>query len=121
MNEEQTMNIIKHGQDLLAIFPNATEKNPLKLCRRLRRIENRVTEATTAFCNGTRSQESMDGVCNLALYRLELLLNHGVVPIVINRDPRGYALKIDSDWVRDNQPKIERDWGGYGLIAPEIK
>jgi hypothetical protein len=42
------------------------------------------------------------------------------IPVFTNGDPRGYILKIKEDYMRENQVKIERDWGGYGIIAPEI-
>jgi|14_taG_2_1085336.scaffolds.fasta_scaffold54608_3 hypothetical protein len=37
-----------------------------------------------------------------------------------NRDPRGYALKIEDDYIRNNKLDIWRDMGGYGIIAPVI-
>ena len=33
----------------------------------------------------------------------------------INGDPRGYALKIDPE--KGDTAGLERDWGGYGLLA----
>lgn len=42
------------------------------------------------------------------------------VPVFLNRDPRGYALKIDDEWMRKHDAKLYRDWGGYGIIAPDI-
>jgi hypothetical protein len=44
----------------------------------------------------------------------------GRVPVFVNLDPRGYALKIDEAWMRKHNPALSRDWGGYGLLAPEI-
>lgn len=45
----------------------------------------------------------------------------------INGDPRGYALKIDpgqsyeSDFHPEYVPEgMHKDWGGYGILAPEI-
>lgn len=54
-----------HGADLLRLFPNATERDPASLCKKLRRIERAVLK----------------------------LLNTDRV--WINGDPRGYALKVD--------------------------
>lgn len=39
--------------------------------------------------------------------------------IVINFDPRGYALKIKAEFCKDK--KIFTDWGGYGIIAPYFR
>jgi hypothetical protein len=33
-----------------------------------------------------------------------------------NGDPRGYALKIDLQVGEE----LHRDWGGYGIIAPDL-
>lgn len=48
-----------------------------------------------------------------------------LIPVFVNLDPRGYSLKIDDQWMRANQGKwnddnLTTDWGGYGIIAPEI-
>lgn len=32
----------------------------------------------------------------------------------------GYALKIHSEWTAKNAPDLHRDWGGYGIIAPDL-
>ena len=42
------------------------------------------------------------------------------IPVFINGDPRGYALKIKEEYVRKHNLKIYRDFGGYGIIAPEF-
>ena len=41
--------------------------------------------------------------------------------IFVNGDARGYALKIDDDYIRVNNFNIYRDFGGYGIIAPDFK
>jgi len=43
-----------------------------------------------------------------------------LVPVVINRDPRGYALKIEDEWFKDHDVRIHKDWGGYGILAPDF-
>ena len=40
--------------------------------------------------------------------------------IFLNGDPRGYALKIKDDFIRDNKVNIYKDWGGYGIFAPDF-
>lgn len=40
--------------------------------------------------------------------------------VFINRDPRGYALKIDDEDMRRLGLQIHSDWGGYGIIAPDL-
>ncbi len=42
-------------------------------------------------------------------------------PIFFNRDPRGYALKIKSEWMHAHpELPLHRDWGGYGILAPDL-
>ena len=37
----------------------------------------------------------------------------------LNTDARGYALKFFEDFSKDKT--IHKDWGGYGLIAPDFR
>ena len=37
----------------------------------------------------------------------------------INTDPRGYALKLNITAIEQAKYDIYRDWGGYGILAPE--
>jgi len=41
----------------------------------------------------------------------------GYVPagLLINGDPRGYALKVQPENAND----LPKDWGGYGILAPD--
>ena len=78
--DEMYRRIIEHGNNLLAIFPNAAIQEPVLLCRLLG-----ITEEDVMF---------------------------------INRDPRGYALKLTEEFSKDK--RIYKDWGGYGIIAPDF-
>jgi hypothetical protein len=132
MTTAQIRAIEKHGQNLLAIFPKATEADPLELCRKLRRLEGRAAALALRLCNGPAFKPGEDEKIGARLLKAvnELLGNEGEVPVFINLDPRGYALKIRDDWMRENMKKkghrasailaLRRDWGGYGLLAPEI-
>ena len=130
--ESKLDRIAKHGNQLLAIFPNATERNPVKLCKKLRRLEAQASRHTLELCNGDEPgphDEAWSDRHNEALFlilnKVHVLLgnttqNKGTVPVFINRDPRGYALKIDDEWMREHNAELHRDWGGYGILAPEI-
>lgn len=117
-----------HGNRLLAIFPNATEKDPVALCKKLRRLEAKATAIALRLCNGPEysSEEEPDRLCDAILVKVRDLLQDyetpwfKFVPIFINRDPRGYALKIDEEWMRVHPNCIYRDMGGYGIIAPDL-
>ncbi len=133
MTTTQEAAIEKHGRQLLAIFPNATEQDPVKLCRKLRRLENQAAELALRGCKtGFDSDEEADELYGAVLVRVETLLQNREcdttakdeprVPVFINRDPRGYQLKIADGWMRDcrHELPLEQDWGGYGILAPEI-
>jgi len=113
----------RHGKNLLRIYPEATEQDPIKLCKKLRRLEVKANQLATDHCNGLHQNE-------VVYYRAQERILDQVIKILLpihadsipffNGDPIGYALKIEDKYVRDNNIAIERDWGGYGLIAPEI-
>ena len=74
----------------------------MALCKKLRRIETAVSAVTVKYCNGVASAEEMECAGNLALMRVARLLGIPYAEterfgLFVNRDPRGYALKIDSD------------------------
>jgi hypothetical protein len=83
--------IVGHGLSLLVLFPDATEQDPIRLCKKLRRIETKLDFSRVLYCNGQVSEDSYDKDCNEARLRVEKLLNSDRV--WINNDPRGYGLK----------------------------
>ena len=120
MNGKTLEAVTKHGQNLLAIFPNAREKDPVKLCKRLRRLERRAAELTTALCNGDGDAGEHEDHLDDILHAVVGLLRSGDIPVFINRDPRGYVFKIQDKWIHENAPRFHRDMGGYGIIAPDL-
>ena len=141
-----------HGENLLAIFPNATERDPVSLCKRLRRLEAKASRITTDYCNGDfdagENGEKLDAALDAILAKVNAILGNNEqypvlnVPVFINRDPRGYALKIADAWMNQRREqwdrqiakkgkkaiaagywallRFHRDFGGYGILAPEI-
>jgi hypothetical protein len=160
MTTIQASAIERHGMQLLAIFPDATERDPVKLCKKLRRLEAEAHAIAERLCNGPEfgTPEEVDARCDAILRRVRAMLctnqpktgakcgckrgqerdncpscegtgqvidfarirRRKSVPIFINRDPRGYALKIDDAWMRETNAALHTDWGGYGIIAPEF-
>lgn len=119
--------IDKHGRDLLAIFPDAQYQDPVNLCKALRRIEGQAARYALQLCNGDidPTEEEQDVTEARMMGRLRRVLGidaatAGHMGIFINRDPRGYALKIGDEWTVANAPHLYRDWGGYGIIAPDL-
>ena len=113
----------------------------LKLYRKLRRIETEANAAATAQCNGKsygrqpfRPDWHADGsegteenptpyevFCDSVRAKVAKAFG-GTLPqgFRFNQDPRGYSLKLDPQ--RAPLPAgIVTDWGGYGILAPEIK
>jgi hypothetical protein len=125
MNLKTLEAVTKHGNDLLAIFPNATERDPVALCKKLRRIEARANRYATDICNGHKQITEHEQDLTLAGFECSVrkLLGYEVGPndpLYINLDPRGYALKIDDEVMRAMNYDLHRDWGGYGILAPDL-
>src|SRR3990172_5002755 len=57
MNAKTREAILSHSRQLLAIFPQATERDPLALCKKLRRIEAKATAIGLQLCNGPQMAE----------------------------------------------------------------
>ena len=92
----------------------------LALWRQLRRIETWISYYSVEYCNGTIDTDKFESVKQQARNRLTKVFG-GRIPegVFINSDPRGYALKLDNEHVEIPQG-MERDWGGYGILAAEI-
>ena len=129
--QRQAEQIKAHGENLLHLFPNATERDPIALCKKLRRLEAKASRITTDYCNGDfdagENGEKLDAALDPILAKVNAILGNtgkNPVPVFINRDPRGYALKIKSEYMAGAgwiaQWALMRDWGGDGIIAPEI-
>lgn len=163
--QRQAEQIKAHGENLLAIFPDCIEPDPIKLCKKLRRLEAEASAIGLRLCNGPEyagGYDEVDRLCNAILARVNRILGNvneyqpktgapcscrpgimrdncaacegtglqidfaairnrkPLVPVFINRDPRGYALKIREIWMRNYSGNLHRDWGGYGILAPEI-
>lgn len=105
--------IERHGQALIEYFKLPQVDRRL-LCKQLFRLENKMTRASEGYCNGVIEEKELDKVEAAVLKNLKKILGT-VEGIKINLDPRGYALKIDTP-----TDFYYRDWGGYGIIAPDF-
>jgi Asp-tRNA(Asn)/Glu-tRNA(Gln) amidotransferase A subunit family amidase len=113
--------ITAHGRALQSIF-NLPDTDPVELCKKLRRIEAKANRLAVDYCNGTIDAEEIDEQADKIFYKVDALLHFTAqdIPVIFNRDPRGYALKIDDGYIREHNINIYRDWGGYGIIAPDL-
>lgn len=114
--------IQKHGENLNQIFNTGLE--PVALCKKLRTLEAKAEKLAVDYCNGENGITSDNWSDKIApvMVRVDKILNYAKkgVPVFLNGDPRGYALKIDDKYIRENNINIYRDWGGYGIIAPDF-
>ena len=120
--KEMYARIERHGEQLKAIFNLPADTDPIKLCKSLRRIENKAERYATDYCNGVIDIAEMETSHDKILKAVDKILKpkQTGVPIFFNQDPRGYALKIDDEYIRNNNIRIMTDWGGYGIIAPDL-
>ena len=117
--EKMYQDIEQHGQNLLAIFPNSKEQETVKLCKKLRRLENLASNMALDLCNGIMTQHMADIEHDSIKAKVIKLLGEPANDVFfINLDPRGYALKLTSEFSKDK--RILTDWGGFGIIAPDF-
>ena len=112
--------ITKHGQDLKRVFNLDPTTDPVKLCKKLLRLETKAHKLATDFCNGDVDQIEFDTKGDKILKKVETILKDKK-HLLLNGDARGYALKIDGDFLRINNLSIFRDWGGFGIVAPDFR
>tara|TARA_R110002167_G_scaffold97995_1_gene258180 strand:- start:125 stop:481 length:357 start_codon:yes stop_codon:yes gene_type:complete len=115
MNKKQMMydKIQKHGDNLKAIFNLNIDS--IKLCKQLFRLENKAHRLAEDNCNGIT--DNIESDTNKIIDKVKKILNTNKV--FFNGDPRGYALKLCDQFSKDKI--IHKDWGGYGIIAPDFR
>mgnify|MGYP001601958777 FL=1 len=124
MNEKQRMyqRIEKHGNDLKRIFN--LDIDAIQISKKVHMIEVKTLRIATDYCNGENGIDSKtwEPETEKILKALDKVLNFKKqdIPVFVNGDVRGYALKIDDDYVRKYNLEIHKDWGGYGCLAPEF-
>lgn len=120
--QKQREEILRHGFKLIRIFNLPEGTGPVDLCKKVHRIEAEMHRMAERQCNEDVPTEEVEKKETSVLRRLDALLNFKAqgIPVFINHDPRGYALKIRDKYVREHNLDIHRDWGGYGIIAPDF-
>ena len=119
--EKMYQQIEKHGEDLKVIFNLSNDVDSIKLCKQLFRLENKAHQLAELYNYGDyervnqEAQKVLKSVCKVL--NISSTKEHG---IFWNTDTRGFALKIDDETVRKNDLKIHRDWGGNGILAPDL-
>ena len=122
---EMYARIKKHGEDIKKIFSLPADTDPIKLCKSLRRLETQAQTIQETHGNGYYETAARQEA--VLIVKLKNLLMPNGTPeeflkfgIFLNTDPRGYALKIPDEIVKKNAWTIHKDWGEYGIIAPDL-
>ena len=110
-------NIEKHGQMINALFNTGLE--PVALCKKLRRLETKAHKIATDYCNGENGidSENIDTLTAPIIKAVKNVLGDNV-PVFFSGDARGYALKLSGEYCQGKN--IYKDWGGYGILAPDF-
>ena len=122
MNLKLEEEIKNHGLKLIEFFKLSSEIDAISLCRKLRRLEVKAHYLTTQQCNEGIKEEDAKTEEDI-LNKVDKLLNFKAqdIKVFINGDARGYALKISDKHNKFlSEVGFYCDWGGYGIIAPEI-
>ena len=111
--------IEQHGANLNKIFN--TEYDNITLCKKLRRLETKAHKLATDYCNGSIDCEIWEHQSEVILEKLAKILGEQAQSICfVNGDCRGYALKIYDEVMRHSEHELYKDWGGYGILAPDF-
>jgi len=130
---------LDHANTLIRLFPNAEDSDRhgderIRICKRLRRVEGQLHRLAERYCDDVTLDTDWMEAEGERLIKLanRILGNAGpdALPVIWNRDPRGYSLKIDTQVLNAQGAEgmredvrasgIQTDWGGYGILAPEI-
>jgi len=107
----------------LAILCGLTDPDGKKLSLKLLKIEKEMSKAATQYCNGEIDHLYYRLKHDINLQRIETLFNHKLKGFFINSDPRGYSLKIQDDIFKTDyreQTGLQSDFGGYGILSPDL-
>ena len=135
MNKKERMykQIENHGNNLKGIFARKnfnkeslsfSQCDPVKLSKKIHSLEVKAHKLATDYCNGENNvtTENWEELTDKILDKVDKILKFREknIPVFVNGDARGYALKIEDDYVRKHKLIIHQDWGGYGILAPEF-
>ena len=126
MNKKQrrTEQLERHYNTLsqLAEYYSGSLTDGKKLSLRLLKLENAAHKITTDQCNGDGNQAEQEQELTAIMEQVKKLFPY-IQHLFINGDARGYAIKlkeVEARKLRDAGINIHNDWGGYGILSPEI-
>jgi hypothetical protein len=114
--------ILSHGLALKRIFPATSDIGPVTLYKMLRRLEAEAHRLAERECNEQLPEGYSEKKDASILRRLDSILGFKAagIAVILNGDPRGYAIKIDDACMKAQGIELHRDMGGYGILAPEF-
>ena len=120
LTQQQAMydRIERHGQRLNIIFH--TQYEPIALCEKLRLLEGKQDKANLDYCNGDMTATQHELITERTRNAVYNLLGDKGQVVYINSDPRGYSLKIQPKDIQAQNLDLPMDWGGFGLLAPNL-
>lgn len=109
----------EHHSALMAMLPPGSKLSGLQAWRKLRRIEAEASRFALQLCNGPELRESEQDAITARITAKVAAVFGGKLPpgFFVNRDPRGYALKLQPGSVKAS---LHEDWGRYQILAPKI-
>lgn len=87
---------------------------------RLRTLEHQAHYLAELYCDGNIIDSQYIPAQAKIESAVHKLCSKKLRGFFINGDPRGYALKIDMLKIADAPTGLHRDWGNYGILAPEF-
>lgn len=124
MNKQKIREILRHGKalKLLAGKCDVAEIDVPEMMVKLHQLENRAHRITEQLCNGEIEEQKAEKALKRIAEKVDKIFAYHLQGFFINYDPRGYALKIQSETMKEVYSDIglKTDWGGYGILSPEI-
>ena len=132
MNESKMKRQDKHYKQLAPVYHGLgmSIAGDVAMMKRLCVIEKRLhgwAEEACSIGSSEEQQKRRERKEEELLDEVKVMLPLAASAIFSNGDPRGWALKIDDNFMRQwesrkpDNPRLARDWGGYGLISPDAQ
>lgn len=123
--EQRKQALLNHYSSLekLAILCGLENPDGKKLSLKLFKLEQIANKAATNYCNGEIEHFQYEDIVNPIEDKVKLLFNQQLKGFFVNSDPRGYSLKIQDSTFKElyrEKTGLTSDWGGYGILSPDL-
>lgn len=127
IKERRKAQLDRHYKALEALAKHLGVDTPngKRLSVALLKLEREAHKLSEDYCNGDIESSEWHLIQDGITERVKALFGGCDVPgFFVNGDPRGCALKLNNETNEQRELiadcGLQRDWGGYGLLAPEI-